>query len=137
MGGYDTEHKIPIITRGEGCYVWDDKGNKYLDGLAGLFCVNAGHCRPELAEAAHKQMRELDFSIIWSYAHPKAIELASKIASLAPGDLNRVFFTSGGAESVESALKLASNYWRMCGRGQKAKVIAREIAYHGTTLGAL
>ncbi len=82
-------------------------------------------------------MEELEFSIIWSYAHPRAIELATKIASLAPGDLNRVFFTSGGAESVESALKLARNYWRMHGRGQKAKVIAREVAYHGTTLGAL
>ncbi len=137
MGGYDEQHEIPIIARGEGCYLWDDKGNKYLDGLAGLFCSNAGHGRAELAEAAAKQMEELEFSIIWSYAHPRAIELATKIASLAPGDLNRVFFTSGGAESVESALKLARNYWRMHGRGQKAKVIAREVAYHGTTLGAL
>ena len=137
MGGYDEQHEIPIITRGKGCYVWDDKGKKYLDGLSGLFCTNAGHGRPELAEAAAKQLEELDFFVIWSYAHPKAIELATKIAELAPGDLNRVFFTNGGAESVESALKLARNYWRMCGRGQKAKVIAREVAYHGTTLGAL
>jgi len=137
MGTYDEQHEIPIIARGEGCYLWDDKGKKYLDGLAGLFCSNAGHGRAELAEAAAKQMEELEFSIIWSYAHPRAIELATKIASLAPGDLNRVFFTSGGAESVESALKLARSYWRMHGRGQKAKVIAREVAYHGTTLGAL
>jgi adenosylmethionine-8-amino-7-oxononanoate aminotransferase len=137
MGGYDSEHEIPIITRGEGSYVWDDKGNKYLDGLAGLFCSNVGHSRPEFAEAAAKQLEELDFSILWSYAHPRAIELATKVASLAPGDLNRVFFTSGGGEAVESALKLARNYWRMHGRGQKAKVIAREVAYHGTTLGAL
>ena len=137
MGAYDAEHEIPIITRGEGAYVWDAHGKKYLDGLSGLFCVNAGHGRPELAEAAARQFEELEFYVLWSYAHPRAIELATKIASLAPGDLNRVFFTNGGAESVESALKLARNYHRMHGHGQKTKVIARQIAYHGTTLGAL
>lgn len=137
MGSYDAEHEIPIIARGEGAYVWDAHGNKYLDGLSGLFCVNAGHGRPELAEAAARQFEELEFYVLWSYAHPRAIELATKIASLAPGDLNRVFFTNGGAESVESALKLARNYHRMHGHGQKTKVIARQIAYHGTTLGAL
>ncbi len=137
MGGYDDEHQIPIITRGEGAYVWDDKGNRYLDGLSGLFCVNAGHGRTELAEAAARQYEELDFFVIWSYAHPRAIELASKLASLTPGDLNKVFFTNGGAESVESAIKLSRNYHRMRGKGQKTKIIAREVAYHGTTLGAL
>lgn len=137
MGAYDAEHEIPIIARGEGAYVWDAHGKKYLDGLSGLFCVNAGHGRPELAEAAARQFEELEFYVLWSYAHPRAIELATKIASLAPGDLNRVFFTNGGAESVESALKLARNYHRMHGHGQKTKVIARQIAYHGTTLGAL
>ncbi|MFM9044379.1 MAG: aspartate aminotransferase family protein [Solirubrobacterales bacterium] len=137
MGSYNAEHEIPIIARGEGAYVWDAHGNKYLDGLSGLFCVNAGHGRPELAEAAARQFEELEFYVLWSYAHPRAIELATKIASLAPGDLNRVFFTNGGAESVESALKLARNYHRMHGHGQKTKVIARQIAYHGTTLGAL
>ena len=137
MGGYDADHQIPIIQRGEGAYVWDDKGNKYLDGLSGLFCVNAGHGRPELAEAAARQYEELDFFVIWSYAHPRAIELASKLASLTPGDLNKVFFTNGGAESVESAMKLARNYHRKRGNGQKTKMIAREVAYHGTTLGAL
>ncbi|MFZ9669523.1 MAG: aspartate aminotransferase family protein [Solirubrobacterales bacterium] len=137
MGSYDAEHEIPIIARGEGAYVWDAHGNKYLDGLSGLFCVNVGHGRPELAEAAARQFEELEFYVLWSYAHPRAIELATKIASLAPGDLNRVFFTNGGAESVESALKLARNYHRMHGHGQKTKVIARQIAYHGTTLGAL
>ncbi len=137
MGAYDAEHEIPIIARGEGAYVWDVHGKKYLDGLSGLFCVNAGHGRPELAEAAARQFEELEFYVLWSYAHPRAIELATKIASLAPGDLNRVFFTNGGAESVESALKLARNYHRMHGHGQKTKVIARQIAYHGTTLGAL
>jgi adenosylmethionine-8-amino-7-oxononanoate aminotransferase len=137
MGGYDDEHEIPVITRGEGAYVYDVHGKRYLDGLSGLFCVNAGHGRPELAEAAARQYEELDFFVIWSYAHPRAIELATKIASMTPGDLNKVFFTSGGGEAVESALKLARNYHRMRGNGQKAKHIAREVAYHGTTLGAL
>jgi len=137
MGGYSDEHEIPIITRGDGAYVYDSHGKRYLDGLSGLFCVNAGHGRTELAEAAARQYEELDFFVLWSYAHPRAIELATKIASMTPGDLNRVFFTSGGSEAVESALKLARNYHRMRGNGQKAKHIAREVAYHGTSLGAL
>jgi adenosylmethionine-8-amino-7-oxononanoate aminotransferase len=137
MGGYGPDHEIPIITRAEGCYVYDEHGNRYLDGLSGLFCVNAGHGRTEYGEAAARQVEELDFYTLWSYAHPKAIELASRIASLAPGDLNRVFFTSGGSEAVESALKLSRNYHRMHGKGQKHKVIAREVAYHGTSFGAL
>ncbi|HWP33692.1 MAG TPA: aspartate aminotransferase family protein [Solirubrobacterales bacterium] len=137
MGAYGPDHEIPIIVRGDGCYVYDEHGNRYLDGLSGLFCVNAGHGRTELGEAAARQGEELDFYTLWSYAHPRAIELAARLASLAPGVLNRVFFTSGGSESVESALKLARNYHRICGKGQKHKVIAREIAYHGTSLGAL
>jgi len=137
MGGYGPDHEIPVIARGEGCYVYDDHGNRYLDGLSALFCVNAGHGRTELGEAAARQVEELDFYPLWSYAHPRAIELAARIAALAPGDLNRVFFTSGGSEAVESALKLARNYHRMRGNGQKHKTIAREIAYHGTSLGAL
>jgi adenosylmethionine-8-amino-7-oxononanoate aminotransferase len=137
MGAYGPDHEIPIITRAEGCYVYDEHGNRYLDGLSGLFCCNAGHGRAEYGEAAARQIEELDFYTLWSYAHPKAIELAARIASLTPGDLNRVFFTSGGSEAVESALKLARNYHRIHGKGQKHKVIAREVAYHGTSLGAL
>ncbi|MBK8294214.1 MAG: aspartate aminotransferase family protein [Solirubrobacterales bacterium] len=137
MGSYSETNEIPIITRGEGPYIYDDKGKRYLDGLSGLFCSNVGHGRAELGEAAARQMEELGFFMIWSYAHPRAIELASKLASLAPGDINRVFFTDGGSESVESAVKLARNYHRMRGNGQKMKHIAREVAYHGTTLGAL
>ena len=137
MGGFDADHPIPIIARGEGAYVYDEHGNRYLDGLSGLFCCNAGHGRAEIGEAMERQVRELDFVTNWSYAHPRAIELATRIANLAPGDLNHVFFTSGGSEAVESALKLARQYFRVTGKGQKHKVIAREVAYHGTTMGAL
>ena len=87
MGAYDAEHEIPIIVRGEGCYVFDEHGNRYLDGLSALFCVNAGHGRSELGEAAARQVEELDFYTLWSYAHPRAIELAARLASLAPEGL--------------------------------------------------
>src|SRR5918995_1850 len=136
MGAF-ADHDVPIIARGDGPYVFDEHGKRYLDGLSALFCVNAGHGRSELGEAAAKQVEELDFYIIWSYAHPRAIELAERIASLAPGDLNRVFFTSGGSEAVESAIKLARAYHQRTGNPRKIKFLSREIAYHGTTLGAL
>jgi adenosylmethionine-8-amino-7-oxononanoate aminotransferase len=136
MGAYD-DHEMPIIVRGDGCYVWDEHGKRYLDGLSALFCVNAGHGRAELGQAAADQAKELGFFTNWSYAHPRSIELAARVASLAPEGLDRVFFTSGGSEAVESALKLCRNWHRMNGDGQRIKVIAREIAYHGTTLGAL
>ncbi len=136
MGAY-ADNEVPIIVRGEGAYVWDEHGNRYLDGLSGLFCSAAGHGRAEFGEAAARQAEELDFYIIWSYAHPRAIELATRIASLTPGDLNRVFFTSGGSEAVESAIKLARAYHQRTGNPRKTKFISREIAYHGTTLGAL
>ena len=135
-GAYE-DGEVPIIAKGEGCYVYDEHGKRYLDGLSALFCVNAGHGRTEIGEAMARQVAELDFFTVWSYAHPRAIELAARIASLAPADLNRVFFTSGGSEAVESALKLARNYHRLRGNGQKTKLVAREIAYHGTSLGAL
>ncbi len=137
LGAYDDEHEIPIITRGEGCYVWDEHGNKYFDGLSSLFCVNVGHGRVDIAQAGADQARELGYFTNWSYAHPRAIELATKIAELTPGDLNRVFFTSGGSEAVESAIKLARHYHKLTGHPNKTKLIAREIAYHGTSLGAL
>jgi adenosylmethionine-8-amino-7-oxononanoate aminotransferase len=136
MSAYE-DHEIPIITRGEGCYVYDEHGNRYLDGLSSLFCVNIGHGRADIAQAGADQAKELGFFTNWSYAHPRAIELAAKIAELAPGDLNRVFFTSGGSEAVESALKLARQYHKVTGHPNKTKVIARDIAYHGTSLGAL
>ncbi|MGB0097053.1 MAG: aspartate aminotransferase family protein [Solirubrobacteraceae bacterium] len=131
------EADVPIIVRGEGCYVYDIQGNRYLDGLSALFCVNIGHGRGDIAQAGADQAKELGFFTNWSYAHPPAIELAARVASLAPGDLNRVFFTSGGSEAVESAFKLARQYFKIAGRPMKTKLIARETAYHGTSLGAL
>jgi len=128
---------VPVIVRGEGPYIWDANGRRYLDGLAGLFVVQAGHGRVELAEAAYKQSSELAFFPLWSYAHPKAIELAERLASLTPGDLNRVFFTTGGGEAVESAWKVARQYFKLRGKPTKHKVISRAVAYHGTTMGAL
>jgi adenosylmethionine-8-amino-7-oxononanoate aminotransferase len=134
---YDGSGHVPVIVRGEGPYVWDDHGKRYLDGLAGLFVVQAGHGRRELAEAAAKQAEELAFFPVWSYAHPRAIELAERLAHYAPGDLNRVFFTTGGGEAVESAWKLAKQYFKLTGKPTKHKVISRSIAYHGTPQGAL
>jgi adenosylmethionine-8-amino-7-oxononanoate aminotransferase len=161
MGGYG-ESEVPIIVRGDGCYLEDLNGKRYLDGLAGLFSVNLGYgYGEEIGQAALEQMRELPFYTNWSYAHPRAIELAHEVAQLAPGDLNRVFFVSGGSEAVESAWKLARQFY--LARGEKrlravvsepevlhdavvaaarpaphrTKAIARHIAYHGTTMGAL
>jgi adenosylmethionine-8-amino-7-oxononanoate aminotransferase len=137
MGAYDPAHEVPIIVRGEGCYVYDEHGKRYLDGLSALFCVNAGHGRTELGDAAQAQIKDLGFFTNWSYAHPRAVELAERIANLAPGDLNRVFFTSGGSEAVESAWKLARAYHKLRGDSLRTKIISRETAYHGTTFGAL
>ncbi len=161
MGGY-RDAEVPIIVRGDGCYLEDVNGKRYLDALAGLFSVNIGYgFGEEIGQAALEQMRELPFYTNWSYAHPRAIELAAEVASLAPGDLNRVFFVSGGSEAVESAWKLARQYY--VARGEKrlrtlsaepetrhdelvaarrlqprrTKAIARHVAYHGTTFGAL
>jgi adenosylmethionine-8-amino-7-oxononanoate aminotransferase len=159
MGGY-TDGEIPVIVRGDGCYLEDARGKRYLDALAGLFAVNIGYgFGEEMGEAAAAQMRELPYYTNWSYAHPRAIELAAEVASLAPGDLNRVFFVSGGSEAVESAWKLARQYYAAHGEHERAqaaermvaggrveaqprqerrwKAVARYLAYHGTTLGAL
>lgn len=128
---------VPVIVKGEGHHIWDSDGRKYIDGLAGLLVVNAGHGRRRLAEAAAKQAEELAFFPLWSYAHPAAIELADRLADEAPGDLNRVFFSTGGGEAVETAFKLAKHYWKLRGRPGKHKVISRSVAYHGTPQGAL
>ena len=162
MGGY-RDGEVPIIVRGDGCYLEDVNGKRYLDALAGLFSVNIGYgFGEEIGQAALAQMRELPFYTNWSYAHPRAIELAAEVASLAPGDLNRVFFCSGGSEAVESAWKLARQFYLAQGQKKqiqavtaepsirhdelvatlktpprRSKAIARHIAYHGTTFGAL
>jgi len=136
MSAYD-DHEIPIIVRGEGCYVYDEHGKRYLDGLSALFCVNVGHGRADIVQAGADQAKELGFYTNWTFAHPRAIELAARIAELAPGDLNRVFFTSGGSEAVESAIKLSRQYHKVTGNPLKTKIVARDIAYHGTSLGAL
>ncbi|MCU1584489.1 MAG: hypothetical protein JWM49_1045 [Microbacteriaceae bacterium] len=130
-------HGVPIIVKGDGHHIWDSTGRRYFDGLSGLFVVNAGHGRRRLAEVAAKQAEELAFFPIWSYAHPNAIELADRLASYAPGDLNRVFFSTGGGEAVETAFKLAKYYWKLQGQPTKHKVISRNVAYHGTPQGAL
>ena len=136
MSSYDTA-PVPVIAKGEGAYIWDTQGRKYLDALSGLFVVQAGHGRTELAEAMAKQASDLAFFPIWSYAHPQAVALAERLAAEAPGDLNKVFFSSGGGESVETAWKVAKQYFKLTGRPTKHKVISRTIAYHGTTQGAL
>ena len=128
---------LTVIERGEGAYVWDSEGRRYLDGLAGLFVVQAGHGRREIADVAASQAEKLGYFPLWSYAHPAAIELAARLADLAPGDLNRVFFTTGGAEAVESAWKLARQYFLALGQPERVKVISRHTAYHGATIGAL
>ncbi|MGZ4385568.1 MAG: aspartate aminotransferase family protein, partial [Gaiellaceae bacterium] len=128
---------VPVIVRGEGCYLWDADGNRYLDGLAGLFAVQVGYSYgEEMGQAALEQMRELPFYTNWSYAHPRSIELAAEVAARAPGDLNRVFFVSGGSEAVETAWKLARQFHAAQGE-RRWKAIARRVAYHGSTMGAL
>jgi len=136
MSGY-RDSEIPVIVRGEGCYLEDAHGNRYLDALAGLFAVQIGYSYgDEVGEAAAAQLRELPFYTNWSYAHPRAIELAAEVASLAPGDLNRVFFVNGGSEAVEAAWKLARQYHQARGE-RRWKAVSRHVAYHGTTMGAL
>jgi adenosylmethionine-8-amino-7-oxononanoate aminotransferase len=137
QGRYSSE-EVPVISRGEGCWLWDTNGKRYFDGMSGLFCTQIGHSfGAELGEAAAKQMAELPFFINWSYAHPRVIELSAKIAELAPGDLNRTFFCSGGSEANDSIIKLVRQYHQIGGEHHRYKMIARRTAYHGTTLGAL
>jgi len=137
MSAYHEGASVPIIVRGEGPYIYDDRGRRYLDGLSGLFTVQVGHGRKELAEAAALQSNTLAHFPLWSYANPPAVELAERLANLAPKELNRVFLTSAGGEAVESAFKLVKQYFKLMGKPTKHKVISRAIAYHGTTHGAL
>jgi adenosylmethionine-8-amino-7-oxononanoate aminotransferase len=127
----------PVIARGEGVRIFDEAGKSYLDALSGLFVVQVGYGRDELAQAAAEQARRLAYFPLWSYATPPAIELAERVAHYAPGDLSRVFFTTGGGEAVETAWKLAKQYFKLTGKPGKYKVISRAVAYHGTPHGAL
>ena len=136
LGGF-AHGEVPVITRGEGCYVYDQHGTRYLDGLSGLFTVQVGHGRKELADAAARQSETLGYFPIWSFAHEPAITLATRLAEYAPGDLNRVFFTPTGGDAVETAIKLARQYWKLRGQHSRTKVISRYLAYHGTSMGAL
>lgn len=131
------DSEFPIFVRGEGSYLIDTEGDRYLDGLAGLFCVNMGHGRQDIAKAASEQISTLAYASNWGSAHPPAIEAAALIADLAPGDLGTTFFVNSGSEAVETALKFARQYFRSQGQPQRTKVISRDMAYHGTTMGAL
>jgi len=130
--------ELLVLERGEGPYVFDTTGKRYIDGLSSLFCAQIGYSYGEaMAAVASKQLTTLAFNTNWGTAHPAAIELAEQLAQRTPGDLNRIFFTNGGSESVEAAWKLARHYHLASGEPQRTKAIARDIAYHGVTLGAL
>ena len=133
-----SEEGMTIIERGEGVHVFDDQGGRYIDGLSGLYCASLGHSHgDEIGAAAHEQMKKLPYATNWTVAHPPSIELAEKIASLAPEGMNKVYFTSGGSESVEAAWKMAVQWQQANGHERRRKVIARRNAYHGVTMGAL
>jgi adenosylmethionine-8-amino-7-oxononanoate aminotransferase len=137
MGSY-ADRDVPVIVRGEGCHLYDTLDRRYLDMLAGLFTVQIGYSHgEELGEVAAEQMRQLPFYTNWTYAHPPAIALAQKLAEIAPANINRFFFVSGGSEAVEAAWKLARQYHAHRGQPMRRKVIARKLAYHGSTMGAL
>jgi adenosylmethionine-8-amino-7-oxononanoate aminotransferase len=128
---------VPVLDRGEGCYLWDQDGKRYLDGLSALFCCQIGYGRQELADAAATQMATLPFATNWGYAHQPALDLAEALAARFPGDLDHVFFVNSGSEAVESAVKLAQQFHHLNGEPERVKVISRNYAYHGTTMGAL
>lgn len=134
---YTAKGEIPIITKAQGHHFWDQHGKKYFDGISSLFSVNVGHGRERLAEAAAKQMKELDYFPLWSHAHKPGIELSERLLSYAPKNLSRVFFTTGGGEANETAWKLAKQYFKLQGKPMKHKVLTRAVAYHGTSHGAL
>ena len=126
-----------IVVRAEGMYFWNDRGEKIIDASSGLFCVAAGHGRREIAEAVHRQLSELDFVAPFLRAHPKSFELASRIAELTPGDLNRIFFVNSGSESVDTAMKVALAYHQARGQSGRTMFISRERAYHGVNFGGV
>jgi beta-alanine--pyruvate transaminase len=126
-----------IIARAEGMYYYTDRGDALLDGSSGLFCVGAGHGRKEIAEAAQRTLTELDYAPPFQYGHPLSFELARRVAAVTPGDLNYVFFTNSGSESVDTALKIALAYHRARGEAQRQRLVGREKAYHGVNFGGI
>jgi beta-alanine--pyruvate transaminase len=126
-----------LFVKAAGMHYWTDDGRQILDGVAGLWCVNAGHGRPKIVKAIQDQAAEMDFAPPFQMAHPKAFELADKVAKLTPAGLNKVFFTNSGSESVETALKMALAYHRVRGEGQRTRLIGRERGYHGVNFGGI
>jgi beta-alanine--pyruvate transaminase len=126
-----------LIVKAEGMYYWNHRGEKLIDGSAGLFCAAAGHCRKEITEAVSRQLATLDFASPFQSGHPLSFELARRVAQLTPGDLNYVFFTNSGSESVDTAMKIALAYQRARGEGTRTRFVSRERAYHGVNLGGV
>ncbi len=131
-------HREPkMVVRGEGVWLWDDRGERLIDASSGLFCVNAGHCRREIADAVARQLSTLDFIAPFTRGHPKQFQLATRVAELTPGDLNRIFFVNSGSEAVDSAMKIALAYWQAKGQGGRTMFVSRERAYHGVNFGGV
>jgi beta-alanine--pyruvate transaminase len=126
-----------MLVRAEGTHYWSDDGRQVLDGTSGLWCVNAGHGRPEIAEAVKDQLLELDYAPAFQMGHPKVFELAARLTAVAPQGLDHVFFTNSGSESVETALKIALAYHRVKGDGSRTRLIGRERGYHGVNFGGI
>jgi beta-alanine--pyruvate transaminase len=133
----DFKRDPKMIVRAEGMYYWNDHGEKIIDASSGLFCVNAGHCRPEIADAVNAQMRELDFAAPFTRGHPRQFQLAERVAELTPGDLKRIFFVNSGSEAVDSAMKLALAYHQARGESGRTMFVSRERAYHGVNFGGV
>ncbi len=133
----DFKHEPKIVVRAEGMYLWNERGDRLIDASSGLFCVNAGHCRQEIAKAVGAQLSELDFIAPFTRGHPKQFELASRIATMTPGDLNRIFFTNSGSEAVDTAMKVALAYWQAKGQAGRTMFVSRERAYHGVNFGGV
>jgi beta-alanine--pyruvate transaminase len=126
-----------MVVRASGMYYYNDRGDKIIDASSGLFCVAAGHCRKEISEAVHRQLGELDFVAPFLRGHPKSFELASRIAELTPGDLNRIFFVNSGSEAVDTAMKAALAYHQARGQSGRTMFVSRERAYHGVNFGGV
>jgi beta-alanine--pyruvate transaminase len=126
-----------MVVRAEGMYLWSDRGDRLIDASSGLFCVNAGHGRKEIAQAVGAQLAELDFIAPFTRGHPKQFQLAERVAALTPGDLDRIFFANSGSEAVDTAMKIALAYWQAKGQGGRTMFVSRERAYHGVNFGGV